>query len=468
MQDLLYLELLIVFLLFVSLVRPLIKRFRNIQGILLVPYLSLAILIGLYLAYGFRPELIPLVLFTLFFCVYSLPKLYSLLNRIKIDDYQEISVIAFSFRAVFFLVSVFCALYYFPHNSAEVLESDATFVHTDALSGTKLLVRTYMPQGGSRKEQFPVILLIPPVHGSIQVVDSVCSLLSDTGFFVLTYSRPELDYPGGTEDTEKYPLTPRAFWNMYAFTAGASYKNANAIARSFERERLSDIYSLLRLVKAEAGQTSSPLYHADADSVIGVGYGSGGAALALYASAAPERGFKGFVAIESPIYTLIEPQYPPELAVSVEHSIGKKIMTAVTGFFGSLRFRKEVELRSRGTLKVPGLFFCSDRIQTEKYRKTRYTPMLSLMQESGQFAGILSLAGTGLFDYSELPELYPIYSALFGSLQKNRRTTQEVQKDLAALIKNFHTQLRATDTSSFSVNELVSPVSVMVYTESNK
>lgn len=467
MQDLLILELLIIFLLFVALVRPLVKGFRNIQGIILIPYLVLAIQIGLYAAYGFRPELIPLFLVSFFFCIYNLTKLSSLFNKMKLDDYREVSIAGLSIRTMFFLVASFFALYYFPQDPPNKTERDAAFFYTDNYSGTELFVQSYLPKTRSLEERFPIILMIPPVHGSVQVVDSVCSALSERGFFVLSYSRSDLDYQGVSENIEKYPLTSSAFMDMGAFIAGASYKKANNLARNYERERLSDIYILLELIKQQAGQAGSPLYHADKKLILGIGYGSGGAALALYASAAPVPEFKGFIAVESPVYSFMEPQYPQKLDVSIDQSVFKKISHSVSAFIEKIRFRKDVQVISSGSIKVPAFFLCSDRFLSERYRETRYASILSLVQESEHFASVFSMSGTGIFDYSELPELYPVYSAMFGSLQKDTRDIVEVRKETVALIETIYVLLQSLSDSKITLEENILLESESFHVECN-
>ncbi|MDR0655688.1 MAG: hypothetical protein LBG22_05175, partial [Treponema sp.] len=63
--------------LLLSLLRPLFKRLWPLEGLAWLPLLSLAISLGIYPAYGFRPETLPLAGFEILLTILNIPAMAS-------------------------------------------------------------------------------------------------------------------------------------------------------------------------------------------------------------------------------------------------------------------------------------------------------------------------------------------------------------------------------------------------------
>ena len=74
MQELWIPTAIITLFLFLNIIKPLIRKFEYIDGIAWLPFLALLSAIAMLPAYGFRPESIPLFLYTAVLAVVSLIK----------------------------------------------------------------------------------------------------------------------------------------------------------------------------------------------------------------------------------------------------------------------------------------------------------------------------------------------------------------------------------------------------------
>jgi hypothetical protein len=68
-------QALIVLFLVLPLFRPYAKTLWSSDGLGWLPFLALAIALGIFPAYGFRPECIPILVICLFFCIAGIIKI---------------------------------------------------------------------------------------------------------------------------------------------------------------------------------------------------------------------------------------------------------------------------------------------------------------------------------------------------------------------------------------------------------
>jgi hypothetical protein len=197
----------VIFLLF-FLLRPLIKSFWALDGLAWLPFLSLFITIGIFPAYGFRPECIPLLVFELVLNVLNIPALVAGVSSRPNDDYRDRGLF-FTIPALALLaVLAFTALYFSPVlDPALVTGGVRTVTVRDGMKGRDYYLRIYRPveddpaarapvpaaentaagtvPAGSAGPR-PVIFLVPPLFGSVQAVDKVSAGLRDRGFAVIS------------------------------------------------------------------------------------------------------------------------------------------------------------------------------------------------------------------------------------------------------------------------------------------
>jgi xanthine/uracil permease len=81
-------EFITVLFLFLALARPLIPGIGSLAGIFWLPVLAFLIALGMVPAYGFRPEAIPLLVFSAVMAVRYLPHVFAL-RGLDLEDFSR-------------------------------------------------------------------------------------------------------------------------------------------------------------------------------------------------------------------------------------------------------------------------------------------------------------------------------------------------------------------------------------------
>jgi hypothetical protein len=418
-MDLLVLEACAALFLLLSILRPVFKGLWGLSGIALMPLLALGIIVGLFPVYGFRPECVPLFFFVVYMTIIDFSAAGALFSRIQSDDYRDRRPVTIVVNVVLFGFAVWTAVYFGPPLDVSPYSAGTLYFQTtadgnvspaDAITlrdrsrGAELWLRVFVPApetaGGAEKAALrPLLALIPPVAGSVQVTNAVCAALGERGFTVLTYSRPGFDSPAVAENGEIRRLSLPGLYRLAGtLIRGLGSTTANSSALSLEDGRKQDIVFLLEELSRNQSLRDS-LPSTDLDCVFLAGYGAGGAALTVL-SAAPDftekySRIKGIIAVESPVFS--DENVRPAL---------------------------------------PALFIVSDRITRE--RGGRYKAILKTVKASRAPALTAALSGAGPFDYSDSPRLYPVYSFLFrGAKTEVKRDAAEFPVLTASLMANF-------------------------------
>jgi hypothetical protein len=401
-MDLLILEACAALFLLLPMVRPVFKGLWNLNGIALLPLLALGLMIGLFPAYGFRPECLPLLFFAVYMSLLHSSAVGAIFSKLHNDDYRDQGPLAAMANFVLFGFAVWSALYFAPPlgdqfyyfgtvrlqntENRNFLPPQTITLH-DRSRNAELWLRIFAPDAGDagvaaanaeKPALRPLLTLIPPVAGSVQVTDAVCAALRDKGFTVLSYSRPGFDSPAVGEHGEIKRLSPPGLFRLAsALLRGLDSAAASRNVVSLEDGRKRDIVFLLEELSQNQNLRDS-LPGTDLDCVFFAGYGAGGAALTVL-SAAP--GFteqygriKGIIAVESPIFS---------------------------------------DETSRPA--IPLMFIVSGLVKEE--RGGRYGAILKTLKASRAPALVAALPGAGPFDYSDSPRWYPVYSFLFRGIK---------------------------------------------------
>ncbi|MDR1617851.1 MAG: hypothetical protein LBS06_02235, partial [Treponema sp.] len=135
----------VIFLLF-FLLRPLIKGLWALDGLVWLPFLSLFITIGIFPAYGFRPECVPLLVFESILNVFNIPALAAGISSGPNDDHRDRGLL-FTIPALALLaVLAFTALYFSPVlDPAPVTGGVRTVTIRDEAKGRDYYLRVYRP-----------------------------------------------------------------------------------------------------------------------------------------------------------------------------------------------------------------------------------------------------------------------------------------------------------------------------------
>ncbi|MDR2743182.1 MAG: hypothetical protein LBB98_13670 [Treponema sp.] len=472
MQEIIIPELLAGFFITVSLIRPFFKRLRTLEGLVWLPVLALGIIIALFPAYGFRPECVPLLIYGFFCVLFDLSALVSLLNHSRDGDFLGQNPVP---RAVMFalLVSVLgIALVFAPVMDSTLLEAGVTQVTLrDEERGEELFLRIYSgyddreaengavrqdgsgPYGDARALK-PFLILIPPVSGSVTVIDRVCGELRDAGFTVAAYSRRGFDSPAVGPEGKRYALSPIGWSRLFrAESRGRATVSANVIGRSLEEGRRQDIVFLLGLLRQSGPLSGSGMHEAalraalaetDLSAVFLVGYDAGGAAL-LELSGPPDfaaryPAVKGIITVESSLFSVLTGEEAPT-APPPHDNWFIAVWSGICSRAAALRSRKLTGIGEVPRPGVPVCFILSDMVEEPRHRENWYAAILRVFRSTKVPAILVAAAGAGPLDYSDIPEKYPIYPFLRpgGKAPSSGGLTRGIHgpKETAALMTNF-------------------------------
>ena len=290
-------EILIVFFLLMSILRPLIKRFWHIDSLAWFPLIALGINIGLFPAYGIRPECFPILGFTFLYSLFNLRSFISSFKSKAGSTVHERNIFLTLF-SILFLVIVTIPMFaftprYFDSHDVDTITEKITKI-SDTRTGKNYFLNVY----GDTQSNDPLIFIVPPDFGSSASIHLICTGLHKNGFTVVTYSREGYDSPLTTENRIKHFSS---FGNFFTHWKTFRQIDPNVQGVKMESERRADIeYLLPWLVNLHDRKDSLP-------PLILVGYGAGGSALIYIAE---ENGLipaydnvLGIIAIESRLWT---------------------------------------------------------------------------------------------------------------------------------------------------------------------
>ncbi len=441
MWDLIILEIIITLLLLVVLFRPYIRGFWPIDGIVFLPLFCLIMCLGIFAAYGFRPECIPLLFFNAVLCICHIPAAFSLMRQLKNDSFKDRNIIITLVGIIFLAGSMWAAFRFLPAVPDDISMEGITQVSLKDDSGEYFL-RIYNPPEQQAAEKQPIILFVPPVAGPVSSPDRMCRNLAADGFVVLTFSRKGLDAPavgpGGSRGYSSIFRYMRIFW-----TYGRGFESvwANSSAISLEEERVRDIRFLLSYIRQNAGKSGSPLVLGDPGTIIAVGHFMGGAAITQLAS---EPGFKqafpeviGFVGIESPLASsVVLEEVPVYHTDDGDTALWAGLLVKWKNFSARLKPGKIAGTEIKSFPQIPGLYIVSDKISDVSFRDNRYASIVKLLHGSGAPAMLAAVLGAGLLDYAGMSSIYPVMNVLFGETD-SYEPPDFYPDTAAALIINF-------------------------------
>jgi hypothetical protein len=450
MTELIVLESLAFFFLFLPVIQPFIKGLRPIDGLAWLTVLALGIIIILFPAYGFRPECIPLLIYAVFFNIANIRQILSITHRIQNDDFLERSrgLAVFQTTALVFVTAI--GIYFFPVKEAALVENAVSSVLVyDEEHDNRYFIRVYGPPDAgdtSPAENRPVLtlrpalLVVPPLTGSIMMIDRLCAALRDGGFTVISYSRPGLDFPAFDRNGRALMPPPENILNIFrSHIRGRASAAANKAGRFLETERQNDIRFLLNLIRRNRGipgYTEAPGNRTDWDGVFAAGYGAGGSA--LLSLSGEGAAFRGIVVIESEILSAYrESERPPVPELSRDANWFQAFWAGISSRAEEAVSGKIAGIGETPDPQAPVCFIASSRARDDKERNGRYAAMLQVFRTTAVPVILVSVPGAGLPDYSDAPEKYPLYPVLFPGPGERLWPLSSCIPGTAALIVNF-------------------------------
>jgi predicted dienelactone hydrolase len=440
MHELIFPEVLIGLFLFFPLIRPLIKGLWPLDGLIWLPLLALGITAGLFPAYGFRPECVPLLVYGIIFNIVNFHTIYAFLSHLRYDDFRERSPVV-TVLALIPLILVCGVALSFAHaeDTALMTRGVSALTLTDEERGTELFLRIYGPvdpaspgveaspgiaaSGGGR----PLMVLIPPLGGSLRVIDGVCGTLRDQGFTVITYARRGF----GPGDAIR-------LWRAYS--RGFATEKANGFGRSFEEDRRGDAEFLLARLRDRRGIPGTA--GTNPDCVFMAGYGVGGSALLLLAGA-PNLGrqfpaLRGIIALESPLFSALQGEEREAIGLPALEPGGFQAWWSGMGrWLEARRPGKITGLRAVPSAEIPICLILSGQALNPRSRDRRSGAAFQVVAASPAPAILTAVSGAGPLDYSDIPKKYPLYSLLFPGEGVDAWDADYFVRGTAALMNNF-------------------------------
>lgn len=468
-------ELIIAVFLVLYLIRPFCKGLWPVEGLVWLPLLSLAITIGIFPAYGFRSECIPLLFFELVLNIVNIPSLISSAVSVPNEDFRDRGPV-FALPALVLLGGALLVMFAFSPKIPPGLAAGVEIRKIrDEARNRDYILRIYADDAVNSDDAVnggiqPVLFLIPPEAGSIPAVDLICAGLRDRGFVVITYSRPGFDFPAIDENGRQRLVSPvkmRNYWR--AFRAGTKLKKANDQGKILEAERLSDIEFLLPRILAladsaatgNASQGSARQGNPGETPLFLVGYGAGGSALIMLAGSAGfsvrNANVKGIAAVESRLWSVFRSDPPVLSVVSAGAPWHKRFRTGAENWFAGLKTRRITGLEPLPRPGIPLLCLVSDRALAPvggvsgkvggNTEENPYRALLETLRRSGRTNTALAPAaaavieGAGPLDYYAYPLSHPVYSFFFPGLKQDARKSTNPVEDTISVICNFAVML---------------------------
>jgi|TergutMp193P3_1026864.scaffolds.fasta_scaffold22969_2 hypothetical protein len=435
-------ELIIVVFLALPLLRPFFKNLWPLDGLTWLPLIALCIIIGIFPAYGFRPECLPILIFAIVFNTINLFPIISGASSHPNDSFRDRGPALTVFTFIL-LSAVAIPMFAFSSKVDIKPEETAAAVKTlklknrimgqDGIFDREYLVRMY----GTAQADSPLIFIVPPELGSVDSIDLVCTELQKKNFTVVSYSYR--DYNLFRKNTSFYPAKLLTYWRV--FRKAAVLVSANERGKAWEAERRKEVDFLLSKLPDLLNNTGNNL-----PPVLLVGYGAGGSALAYLAD---ESSFissysavRGVVAIESRLWS----SYLPEPRRFRATPFARGMLRRNWGnFLNRIEHMRPQQVSRSGPLPgaelasggLPVLYLVSGRALDAPQGQKPYQAVFDTLRSGSGPVALAAIKGAGPLDYQDYPFTHPIYSFLLPGQKDTPQLSENPIDDTAGIIGNF-------------------------------
>jgi hypothetical protein len=428
-------EALICLFLILPLFRPFVKALWPLDGLVWLPLIAMIITVGIFPAYGFRPECLPILLFALIYNALNWDSVISSIRSQPSDAFRDRSNLLTVFAFIMLSAVVF-TMYAFSPRFAGYPETEPQRI-SKTLSGG--IGRDYCLQiYGQAGHGGPIIFLVPPEIGASASVKLISSEMEKKGYTVVTYSRKDFDIPFVDENGKKHlSLLAKMPGYLYASIMGTKLASANNRGKSMEAERLADIEYLLPRIYDLAGETNDD----DLPPILLVGYGAGGSAL-VYLNAnnrfASNRNVLGIVAVENRLWSSYKTESSAVSGNSSIRGFTYRNLLDIADRFMDLFPKTLKRAEALPAANLPVLYLVSGRALN--YPLLDYgrgkNPYQAIFDTERLASGPIAIAiieNSGPLDYQDFPLTHPVYSLSLTKL----KNAENFISDTANIIGNF-------------------------------
>jgi len=414
----------------IPLLRPFIERLRPLDGIAWLPLIALGILAAIFPAYGFRPEVVPMLILALCFNIANLSSLVaSFAGRGDARERGPLGAIAAMVLILAAAVPMFVFAPSVHAGHERGTEGVASFaVPVGFHGGGEYVLRVYGPVLASR----PVVFVVPPELGAAASVELVCERLMKKGFTVVTYFRRDYDTLFVDADGRRRPAPAKLLRNWRAFRRGTELASANELGRRLEAARKADLEFLLPRLPALLGLDARD----EPPPILFVGYGAGGSALAFMAGEdglLARHGALGVVAIESRLWSSYA-AVPRHVEPFTDTGTMYRLRTNVVNWFHGIGPQRVSRTGSLPEAGLPVLYVVSGRALEAGRRQRPYRAVFDALDGPGPSA-LIAVESSGPLDFQDFPLTQPLLSFFLPGLRGAGRSGNPVG-DTAGIIGN--------------------------------
>ena len=418
-------ELVVVVFLALPLFRPFIKKLWPLDGLVWLPLVALGIIIGIFPAYGFRPECLPVLVFALVYNTANLFPIISGASSRPSDSFRDRGPLLTIF--VFILLSAaVMPMFAFSSRINVKAKEDSESIKVLKISSQTgdYFLRVY----GTVQPDRPLILVVPPEIGSAASVDMVCTELQKKNFSVITYS-------SGEDNFLKLLTYGRIFKDAVVFAS------ANEQGKALEAERRTEIEFVLSRLPAALGDTGN----GNLPPLLLVGYGAGGSALAYLAGESDfislHHNVLGVIAIESRLWSAYLPETRHVPVAPFASGMIRRHWVRFVFRLGNIRPQRVsrngplpgAELLNQG---LPVLYLISGRALNTPQGQKPYQAVFDALRSSSGPVALAASEGAGPLDFQDYPFTHPLYSFLLPGLKGAQQSADPIG-DTASIIGNF-------------------------------
>jgi len=433
-------EAMVCLFLVLPLFRPLVKTLWPLDGLVWLPLVAVVITVGIFPAYGFRPECLPILLFALIYTIANLDSIFSSIRSQPSDAFRDRNPLL-TLSAFIMLGAAVFTMFAFSPRTDSYPETETAKLLKISGHGKNYYLQIYDQSGrdqtGRGHTGRPIIFLVPPELGSSASVKLVCSELENKGYTVVTYSRKDFDLPFIDDNGKKrFSLLFKMPGYLYTAFMGTRFASANNRGKAMEAERRADIEYLLPRIYGLTGET-------DYAPILLAGYGAGGSALAYLNDKdgfASNNNVLGIIAVESRLWS----SYETEASVINKNSstrgfsyrILAEVVDRLTDLLPKTLKRTKALLPSAN---LPVLYLISGRALNYPLLdygkgKNPYQAIFDTGRLSSGPIAIAAIKEAGPLDFQDFPLTHPVYSF---SLPGQLSDAINAISDTAGIIGNF-------------------------------
>jgi hypothetical protein len=467
MLELIIVESVIGIFLFLHIVRPYVRAFREADGFAFFPLAAVFCCAAMIPAYGIRPECFPLFLFALVYGACHLPSFLAVFSRFKQYPVRDNARILSFIAAAALAFSLGTAFRFVPYGDYRDYEETQTgnpqktqLTVRDSARGIDLFVSYYRGSRGG-----DLVLLIPPQTIPLSLIKGMHTALAQAGYNVLAFSRPSFDITAVDQNGTaiELPFFEKIQRYIEAVSGIQNTKMAEA-QLSVAAEREADIRFLLSALKTDESLRAAvlPDENAGYENVFLLGYGAGGAASVRLA------GNKNFVrmnpaikaasAIESIVLCSFSDP-PGESSANTRQNI--------VAIFKGLFQNPLPRLDNIAHPEIPVLFVAGDSArQKNSYR--RYMAVVQTMIESDAPFLFASIHGVHAIDFSSLSRQYPVLPFLLRANTQGAWPREDALSKTADYIAAFFSRVKENPSLAYLQRNLEMPEAVSLETSRQK